>query len=191
MGWTGLNKPKGISIIDFIEEDVFQGDSKWEVIYKCSIKKSLFFAIKNKETLAVTASIVIYDFKSNTKDYYNLSYKIMCEGAMPYYFCNNAKFLKLLTPTENKYSLEWRAHCQEEINKKKEISKIKSNDIVKLNDDTNYNINGTEINYLKVINLKRNIALPMIKDDKNNYVAYGTSTYNFTGFNRRIEKLVS
>jgi len=191
MGWTGLNKPKGISVSDFIEEDIFQCESKWEVIYKCSMNKCVFFAVKNKETAAVTASIVIYDFKSNTNDYNNLYYKTMSEGDMPYYFCNNAKFLKLLTPTEYQYALEWRAHCQEAINKKKEISKIKYNDIVKLNDNTNYNINGTEIKYLKVINLKRNIALPMIKDDENNYVAYGTDTYNFTGFNRRIEKLVS
>lgn len=54
------------------------------------------------------------------KDYFNFSYKDMCESAGPYRYNCPKGILDLLTATDNEYAINWRNKCRENIQKKKE-----------------------------------------------------------------------
>ena len=80
-----------------------------------------------KEEQAVGA--VVFLTSTNMKDYYNFSYKDMCESMGPCQ-CECPKgILDVLTPTDNKYANEWRAVCYKHHEEKK---KYKANGLSKL-----------------------------------------------------------
>ena len=54
-----------------------------------------------------------------------IAIKVMGETVGPHYYDCPASILKLLSPTDNEWALEWRRKCEEQIVKKKELNKIK------------------------------------------------------------------
>lgn len=59
----------------------------------------------------------------NNKDYFNFSYKDMDESCFPREVDCPVSILNLLTPTDHKYAVEWRAACRENAAKKNEKRK--------------------------------------------------------------------
>lgn len=55
----------------------------------------------------------------DNRSYYNFSYKPMDESCGPGYYDCPASILKLLDKTDNDYATEWRNHCWENIQEKK------------------------------------------------------------------------
>lgn len=66
---------------------------------------------------------VVFLTSTDMKEYYNFSYKDMDETMMPYCFDCPRSILALLSPTENKYALEWREKCREKRREKAEAKK--------------------------------------------------------------------
>lgn len=65
----------------------------------------------NKETGEefITCDVVL----TSTRDGYWFGYKDMNETMNPYYYSCPKSILKMLTPTDNEYALEWRKKCAE------------------------------------------------------------------------------
>lgn len=185
MGWISLQKPHGVSVIDFIEEDYYRGADKIKVVARNSGDGAVYFAIKNVETGFVKADIFSIDFNSKSGE---LSYKPMDECSGPCYYGASQKVLNSLSDTINKYALKWRKKCRSVIFNKK-LTKSKTNDIVELVDSSSYDLNGTRIQFLKVVNLKKNLAYPMMINEDGSFSHFGNSSYNFIGFNRRIKRV--
>ena len=61
---------------------------------------------------------------TDTKDYFNFSYKEMCETSGPYRRDCPKSVLDLLTPTESEWANEWRKDCYENLKKKKDPNKL-------------------------------------------------------------------
>ena len=62
---------------------------------------------------------VVFLTDTDKNDYYNFSYKDMDESMGPGYYDCPESILKLLSPTENKYALEWREKCHLQNEKQK------------------------------------------------------------------------
>lgn len=58
----------------------------------------------------------------NNNDYYNFSYKDMDESMGPCYYDCPESILKLLSPTDSEYALNWRASCREQTSAKKRLN---------------------------------------------------------------------
>ena len=61
----------------------------------------------------------IFLTSTDSKDYFNFSYKDMDETCGPFECDCPASILNLLTPTDNEYAKEWRRRCRENIDDKK------------------------------------------------------------------------
>ena len=75
-----------------------------------------------EEEQCVTA--VIFLTSTDTKDYYNFSYKDMVETMGPYRYDCPKNILDLLTPTDNEYANEWRKLCRDNLAKKKDPNNL-------------------------------------------------------------------
>lgn len=72
---------------------------------------------------------VVFLTSTNQKDYYNFSYKDMCESMGPYECDCPKSILDLLSPTDNENANEWRKVCYENYANKK---KYKTNSLCRL-----------------------------------------------------------
>lgn len=97
---------------------------------------------------------IVFLTSTDTKDYYNFSYKDMDESMGPGY-CDCPKgILDLLSPTDNEYANEWRKACYENIAKKKNangFNKLPVGTIIKVTMpfDTKYFKQGDEVRLQK------------------------------------------
>ena len=64
-------------------------------------------------------------------------YKVMGEGMHPYYYDISERLFKMLTPTTNKYALEWRAGVEQR------LQQVKSNKAKPMGVGTLFKINGS------------------------------------------------
>lgn len=55
------------------------------------------------------------------KDYYNFSYKDMDESCGPFSYDCPESILKMLSPTDNEFALNWRKKCREHLQKRKTL----------------------------------------------------------------------
>ena len=69
-----------------------------------------------KEKREVFAVVIITS--TDVNNYYNFSYKDMCEDMGPAYCDCPASILKLLSPTENAFAQAWRKRCAEQAERK-------------------------------------------------------------------------
>lgn len=67
-----------------------------------------------------TVWAIVFLTSTDKNDYYNFAFKDMDEFCGPYKYDCPESILKLLSPTDNEYALEWRKKCWEKINAKKE-----------------------------------------------------------------------
>ena len=68
---------------------------------------------------------------TDSKDYFNFSYKDMSESCGPCYYDCPKGILDLLSPTDSEWANNWRAKCREQLEKKKN-----PNSLSKLPEDT-------------------------------------------------------
>ena len=130
MGWTTTYKPKGEPILNFfIREGVLtwsdDNPNTYRVLDSALVNMRTFYAAVekvNKETgkRIVWAAVILVSFKRypNCHDF-NFSWKDMDESCGPCERNCPERILKLLTPTDNKYALDWRAACWANIEKRK------------------------------------------------------------------------
>lgn len=62
---------------------------------------------------------VVFLTSTDSKDYFNFSYKEMDETVGPFCYDCPKGILDLLSPTDNEYANDWRTKCREHLNKKK------------------------------------------------------------------------
>jgi hypothetical protein len=63
---------------------------------------------------------VVFLTSTDSKDYYNFSYKDMDETVGPYYYDCPKSILDILSPTDNEHAIKWREKCYEQIKKNKD-----------------------------------------------------------------------
>jgi hypothetical protein len=130
MGWTGVHNPYKTTK-EYIKNEWFtySDKEKFEMLALSMVGNVAYMAIKYIPTGEVYAEVVLTSV--NNKDYHNLSYKEMSENCGPYYYNCPSSILKMLTPTDNEQSNEWRAKCWETINNKKKTPKIENGTTIK------------------------------------------------------------
>ena len=78
---------------------------------------------------------VVFLTSTDSKDYYNFSYKDMDESMGPCYYDCPKGILDLLTPTDSEWANNWRAKCREQLEKKKNpdaLSKLPEGSVIKV-----------------------------------------------------------
>ena len=151
MGTTCTHKPKGMSVTDFfVDHGVLRwGDDNpntYRVLDTALVNLTEFYAaveMIHKETgvRRVWACMIKVTFiRTARKDRWsygdrdeNFCYKDMDESMGPYYTNCPERILKLLTPTEHEYALEWRRKCWAKIEAKKARPKIAPGTKLKFN----------------------------------------------------------
>lgn len=132
MGWTSYHvEPKykkGKPYIDRKEEcdklfnqpmvtaDSKEQIGKYEVVKSSVIGTTYYAAVKMTkfaEPEKATTFAVVVLTKIDNSDHYNFSYKDMEESMGPCQYNCPVGILNILSPTENKYALKWRAKCRE------------------------------------------------------------------------------
>jgi hypothetical protein len=155
MGWTYYYK-NWKTIQEFFEKQ-FRTDSeniKFTVLDSSLVnRQEAYAAIKyqdiesNKEYVFAATYLVRFN-----RGYYNFGYKDMDESCGPGMYNCPERIMKLLTPTESNYAIEWRKKMWEIINKRKYLAKT-----LKI---------GTYF-YIKIDNKK---ILHMVTDRNINYI---------------------
>lgn len=124
MGWTSYHathyKNGKVDRIAEIKHCLEFGNSgKYRVLKASLVGSTVYTAIEyqNEEETRVFASVFLTS--TDSKDYFNFSYKDMDETCGPYAYDCPASILKLLTPTTSEYANEWRKKCWENIEAKR------------------------------------------------------------------------
>ncbi|MDE6627408.1 MAG: hypothetical protein K2O59_01650 [Lachnospiraceae bacterium] len=101
---------------------------KVQVIKSCMVGATYYGAIQvtyfDTGKREVCASVVLTH--TDSQSYYNLGMKFMTECSGPYAVNCPASILKLLTPTEDEYAIEWRKQCYAAIERKKSPRALKN-----------------------------------------------------------------
>lgn len=87
-------------------------------VLKSTMKGSTYYAAVQNVTKGVTFGVVVLT-NVNSKDYYNFCYKEMDESCGPCQSECPDSILKLLSPTDSEYALEWRKRCEKNNAKKR------------------------------------------------------------------------
>ena len=67
---------------------------------------------------------VVFLTSTDSKDYYNFSYKDMDETVGPCYYDCPKGILNLLSPTDSEWANNWRAKCRETLEQKKNVNSL-------------------------------------------------------------------
>lgn len=128
MGWTYTNRLKSQSIRAFFDAELtYDGKSG---ILDCAVvnRRTAYIAYKHPRDGHVFGIVCLLDYRP--KDYYNFGYKDMDESMGPNESECPARILKLLSPTDSEYALEWRKRCQENLDKRAKAPKVKVGDTI-------------------------------------------------------------
>lgn len=129
---------------------------KCEVLKSSMVGSTYYAAVKSLNKTngyeCVWAAICLTN--TNMREYFNFAYKDMDETCGPYKYDCPKGILDLLSPTENKYALEWRKQCYENLAKKKNpngFGKLPVGSVVKviMPFDTKYFGKGQEVRLQK------------------------------------------
>lgn len=101
----------------------FESGSRYKVLKASLVGSVVYMAVERQieDERIVFAAVVLTS--TDSKDYYNFSYKGMDETCGPYHVDCPASILNLLTPTTSEYALHWREACWETIKSKREKRK--------------------------------------------------------------------
>lgn len=111
--WASKQKPKGMSLMKFIEKEFPKVDFIETYICKGIIRgkgvgRIIYSACKRKDkNTDVIFGMVILTGKNG--EY--IDFKSIEENEHPYYYDCPKKIISLLSKTENTFSLEWRNNC--------------------------------------------------------------------------------
>jgi len=120
MGWSTLHKPKYQTTKEWFLSN-WSGNNYEILDVACVGYTELYAAAKNKVTNEVVA--ITYMINHYPKSYYNFGYKDMDETVMPYMFNCPERIMKLLTPTDNVHSNDWRKNVYRILNNAKILRK--------------------------------------------------------------------
>ena len=120
--------------------------------YYAAVKKTKFATETEAEQSKVFAAVCLTS--TDTRDYFNFSYKDMDESMSPYQFDCPKGILDLLTPTDNEYALTWRNTCYEKLKAKNNpnaLNKLPLGSVIQftLEHDTTMNKKGSIITLTK------------------------------------------
>ena len=185
MGWTSMHAThykngkvdRKAECDAYFMEDLNRG--YYDVIKSSMVGSTYYAAVKplKKYGKDVDGNKIIVDIPTNeqrvfgvvmltstdSKDYYNFSYKDMDESMGPCYYDCPKGVLDLLTPTDNEWANNWRTKCREKLEKKKNANALNKlpvgtiiqvtmpfdtkyygeGDVVKLRKDKNWGSNRT------------------------------------------------
>lgn len=116
MGSVSTNRERGLTTRQFMERELPTTLTVNGKILASAMVGSVFYAaVQNNEDApsypGETWALVVLTHRSS--GYFNFTYKDMDEGMGPAEAECPDKILDLLSPTEDKYALEWRAACRE------------------------------------------------------------------------------
>lgn len=117
MGWTSMRREKGQTDREFWTHELNWGepsDRRREILDCATIANTFYAAVKEHggpNDGKVWALVV--RFARVPRSYYNYTYKEMDETVGPFESACPDRILDLLTETDSKYALEWRARCRE------------------------------------------------------------------------------
>ena len=103
-------------------------------VLKSYIKGNVYYAavsLKTPKEECVYAAVFLTNYSPRATKEFNFAVKEMDETVGPHYYDFPEKYLKLLTPTNSKYALEWREEVKRVIEHKKKLSKIKIGEKIK------------------------------------------------------------
>lgn len=122
MGWTSYQaKYFKNGRIDRKKEcdETWACEKNFEVVKSRLIGSVWYAAVKEKESGKVFAVIFL-----TSVDGYEFCYKDMTENAGPYNYDCPESILKLLSPTDNEYALEWRQKCRKKAEQKRKLEHL-------------------------------------------------------------------
>jgi len=107
MGWWTESISSGVSVEKFVVDMIEENEVKVKASEQ--VGTTVYLAVESSHTGKVVGVIVLTEQKGN-----EVSYKIMDESVMPFYFGATDHILLKLSPTENKHALNWRKRCKEQ-----------------------------------------------------------------------------
>lgn len=135
MGWINYNaKYYKNGKVDIIKEVISQlewvssdGDIECKVLKAMAVGSTVYAALqvsnKTNGYSRVSAEVVLTS--TNMREYYNFSYKNMDESLGPCMRDCPKKILDMLTPTDCKYSNQWRKDCYSNLELKNKLAKAR------------------------------------------------------------------
>ena len=112
MGWDGI-QGKFPGVKKFIETEAT--GSEYDVVAHALKGNNLWAVIQHKTS--GERSAILFLLRRYVNEY---DYKAMDEGMHPYYYDIPERLFKMLTPTTNKYALEWRAGVEQRLQQDKD-----------------------------------------------------------------------
>lgn len=153
MGWTYTQKPANVKQ-DLRDACTFTNNNvSYRVLDDALVNMREYYAAVERtdsETgdVRVLAFVTMVDYVRN--DYYSFGTKEMTEEEGPVISNCPEKILKLLTPTDVEYANDWRARCWENVNARKRVNALKTDDVVRLENPVSFT-NGEEAKELRVV----------------------------------------
>lgn len=135
MGWTGIhaNYYRNGKIDRKKECDAYFTEDDWcEVIKSRMVGATYYAAVRiNKsgdgkekpENERKIVGVVILT-SVDMSDYFNFNYKVMTENDGPAYYECPRSILKVLSPTDDNWALNWRNKCEEFVSKTEKLHKL-------------------------------------------------------------------
>lgn len=162
MGWTETHWQRGTKVENFFKEAFEQDNEKRTVIVldAALVARTEAYAaveVVNKETGEKKVFAAVYLFRFCNSGYYNFAYKDMDETSGPCVVRCPLRIMKLLTPTDSEWALEWRkrvyAYHEERKAGKERRKKFKEGDTVVFTETVRFT-NGASFKSLKVLSTK-------------------------------------
>lgn len=136
MGWTGLNlwfdkdlekfgAPLNLNVKAYLDCLMTSDGER----FTCKVLKSImhgstYYGAIEQIDKTIKKSIIFGQVILTQKQGHDFYYKEMTEFEGPYYYDCPVGILKLLSPTSNKYALEWRQQCEEKDKRKKKLKEF-------------------------------------------------------------------
>ena len=136
MGWTFSHRDRGISNKKWFEDQFsFENERIKSTVLECASTLNVaYLAVehihKGDGERDVHAYVILTRWVRG--DWYNFGQKEMSECSGPWRTRCPAKVLDLLTPTDDKYALEWRAKCRDNLAKRKARPRLSEGAVIRL-----------------------------------------------------------
>lgn len=120
MGWTWGHRDDGLSVKDYLARE-YRND-QWRIIDAAIVKRTEYYAAAEyvRDGVAPKGTIVALVFiLGYSRSHMNFGYKDMDETVGPTIDHCPRRILDLLTPTNHKHALDWRARCRANLAKPK------------------------------------------------------------------------
>lgn len=157
MGWVYTNRPKGMPLKKFFEQEfgLDKPEAKGKILdcasnFRAAYMAYEFYVGDKREVVALVCAI---HYVPNDPAGYNFGYKDMDETMGPVESECPARILDLLTPTDNEYALRWRQRCRDNLSRRASRPRLHKGDVITFERPIKFT-NGAEIATLEVYTTK-------------------------------------